>query len=506
MRILVQKYGGTSVKGLERMRTVLGRVQKAQAEGYKVVVALSAMSGITNKLLAKARDFSCDPDPAELDVLVTTGEQASVALFSMLAKDAGLKARSLLGFQIPIRTDSRFTQARIQDIDAAAIKTMFNDYDVLVVAGFQGVDCNGRLTTLGRGGSDTTGVALAAALGADLCEIYTDVNGVYTTDPNLCSTARKMERISYDEMLELSSQGAKVLQIRSVEFAKKYNVPVRVRCTFTDDPGTLVTQEDTEMEDVLVSGIAYDKDQCRITVRNVLDRPGMAASLFAPIAEAGITVDMGLLRVFLATMIVVLHTAPEYVQGFPFPLIFVLSGFYMGLVLTEKYTGPGRFRLFFTNRLLRLMPPYWIFLSFSLIVAVFYLTVMGSSLMLGPWITSWPHLSLSAIVTLITANITIYGQDLLFFCYLNPATNALTFAADALHQTTPAWFFLLIPQAWFMPTFCQYLSVASRPDSLPRDAVCAHAATILADTNLWLELTSAASSSASRRAGTNSGT
>jgi aspartate kinase len=292
MRILVQKYGGTSVKGLERMRLVLKRVQDGHAAGYKMVVALSAMSGVTNRLLAQAKEFSACPDPAEMDVLVTTGEQASVALFTMLAKDAGLRARSLLGFQIPITTNSHFNRARIMDIDAARVKAMLEDYDVLVVAGFQGVDCDGRLTTLGRGGSDTTGVALAAALQADLCEIYTDVNGVYTTDPNLCSTARKMERISYDEMLEFSSQGAKVLQIRSVEFAKKYNVPVRVRSTFTDDPGTLVTQEDRDMEDVLVSGIAYDKDQCRLTVRNVIDRPGVAAAIFTPIAEAGIPVDM----------------------------------------------------------------------------------------------------------------------------------------------------------------------------------------------------------------------
>ena len=292
MRIIVQKYGGTSVKGLERMRMVLDRVKKTQAAGYKLVVALSAMSGETNRLLAQAKEFSPNPDPAELDVLVTTGEQASVALFTMLAKDAGLRARSLLGFQIPITTNSNFTRARIMEIDTAHLKNLLEDYDVLVVAGFQGVDCHGRLTTLGRGGSDTTGVALAAALEAELCEIYTDVNGVYTTDPNLCSTARKMNRISYDEMLELSSQGAKVLQIRSVEFAKKYNVPVRVRSTFTDDPGTLVTVEDTDMEDVLVSGIAYDKDQCRITVRNVMDQPGVAAAIFGPIAEAGILVDM----------------------------------------------------------------------------------------------------------------------------------------------------------------------------------------------------------------------
>jgi len=292
MRIIVQKYGGTSVKGLERMRLVLARIQKAHALGYKLVVALSAMSGETNKLLAQAREFSADPDPAELDVLVTTGEQASVALFTMLAKDAGLRVRSLLGHQIPITTNSNFTRARIMEIDAAHLRSLLEDYDVLVVAGFQGVDCHGRVTTLGRGGSDTTGVALAAALEADVCEIYTDVNGVFTTDPNLCSAARKLERISYDEMLEFSSQGAKVLQIRSVELAKKFNVPVRVRSTFTDDPGTLVTSEDTEMEDVLVSGIAYDKDQCRITVRNVKDTPGVAAAIFAPIAEAGILVDM----------------------------------------------------------------------------------------------------------------------------------------------------------------------------------------------------------------------
>jgi len=292
MRILVQKYGGTSVKGLERMRMVLERVQKAHAAGYKLVVALSAMSGETNRLLGLAREFSSCPDPAELDALVTTGEQTSVALFTMLAKDAGLRARSLLGFQIPITTNSNFCRARIMEIDTQHLQSLLEDYDVLVVAGFQGVDCHGRLTTLGRGGSDTTGVALAAALNAEVCEIYTDVNGVYTTDPNLCSNARKMKRISYDEMLEFSSMGAKVLQIRSVELAKKYNVPVRVRSTFTDDPGTLVTSEDTEMEDVLVSGIAYDKDQCRITVRNVIDKPGVAASIFAPIAEAGVLVDM----------------------------------------------------------------------------------------------------------------------------------------------------------------------------------------------------------------------
>ncbi len=292
MRILVQKYGGTSVANLECMKQVLAKVKQSLAEGYKMVVALSAMSGETNRLLKLAATWSQNPDPAECDCLVATGEQTSVALFAMMLKDEGIRARSLLGFQIPIITNCNYSRARIMDIDAEKMKALLEDHDVLVVAGFQGVDETGRITTLGRGGSDTTGVALAAALGAEVCEIYTDVSGVYTTDPNMCSAARKMNRITYDEMLEFSSMGAKVLQIRSVEFAKKYNVPVRVRSTFSDDPGTLVTQEDEKMEDVLVSGIAYDRDQCRITVWNVNDRPGVAASIFSPIAEAGILVDM----------------------------------------------------------------------------------------------------------------------------------------------------------------------------------------------------------------------
>jgi aspartate kinase len=292
MRIIVQKYGGTSVAGLDRMKQVKARVEKSLADGFKVVVVLSAMSGETNRLLGLAREFSADPDPSECDSLVTTGEQVSVALFAMLLKDAGIKCRSVLGFQIPILTNNNYGRARILEIDKARLMDLLEEFDVLVGAGFQGISCHGRLTTLGRGGSDTTGVALAAALSAEECEIYTDVKGVYTTDPNICSSARKMDRISYDEMLEYSSMGAKVLQIRSVEFAKKYNVPVRVRSTFCEDPGTLVTQEDAQMEDVLVSGIAYDKDQCRITVVNVMDRPGVAASIFSPIADAGILADM----------------------------------------------------------------------------------------------------------------------------------------------------------------------------------------------------------------------
>jgi aspartate kinase len=292
MNIVVQKFGGTSVAGLERMQQVMKKVLAARAQGNKLVVVLSAMSGETNKLIALANQFSEDPDPAEMDVLVTTGEQVSVALFAMLLKDAGVKARSLLGYQVPIETDSDFCRARIVNIDTDRIRAMLEEYDVLVMAGFQGCDCHGRITTLGRGGSDTSGVAIAAALKADTCEIYTDVDGVYTTDPNICSQARKLSRITYDEMLEMASMGAKVLQIRSVEFAKKYNVPVHVRSTFSDEPGTMVTQEDKSMEAVLVSGIAYDKDQARVTVYDVIDQPGVAAAIFGPLAEDGILVDM----------------------------------------------------------------------------------------------------------------------------------------------------------------------------------------------------------------------
>ncbi|WP_027183355.1 aspartate kinase [Desulfovibrio inopinatus] len=292
MRILVQKFGGTSVADLECMKKVLVRVKRGLDEGYKMIVVLSAMSGETNRLLGLAKTWSNHPDPAELDLIVSTGEQVSVGLFTMLLKDAGISARSLLGIQIPVTTNSIFTKARIDHIDDEKIKSLLERYDVLVMAGFQGVTCDGRITTLGRGGSDTSGVALAAAVNAELCEIYTDVEGVFTTDPNMCSTARKLDKITYDEMLEFASMGAKVLQIRSVEFAKKYNVPVLVRSTFSDAPGTLVIQEDQQMEDVLVSGIAYDKDQCRITIWGVTDKPGIAASIFSPIAEKRILVDM----------------------------------------------------------------------------------------------------------------------------------------------------------------------------------------------------------------------
>lgn len=292
MRILVQKFGGTSVRDLACMKEVLQKVQKGLEQGYKVVVVLSARAGHTNRLLALADEWSKTPDPAECDTLVATGEQVSVALFSMLLKDNGINARSLLSFQIPITTNEQYGKARILSIDKIKIQEMLLEHDVLVMAGFQGITQGGRITTLGRGGSDTSAVAIAAALNANLCEIFTDVDGVYTTDPNLCSTARKLDRVSYEEMLEMASMGTKVLEIRSVEFAKKYKVPVHVRSTFTDNPGTMLIQEDEKMEHVLVSGIAYDKDQARITLRSCPDKPGVSASIFGPLAQANVTVDM----------------------------------------------------------------------------------------------------------------------------------------------------------------------------------------------------------------------
>ncbi len=292
MRVIVQKYGGTSVADVECMLKVRERVLQALDKGYKVVVVLSAMSGETDRLINLARAWSKRPDPSEMDVILSTGEQVSVALFSMLLKDCGVKARSFLGFQIPIQTDRSFGKARILDVEDEYICDILKDYDVLAVAGFQGCDCEKRITTLGRGGSDTSAVALAAALDAEVCEIYTDVDGVYTTDPNICSQARKIKKIAYDEMLEMASMGAKVLQIRSVEFAKKYNVPVHVRSTFTHNPGTLVVQEDKSMEAAMVSGVAYDKDQARITLVDVVDAPGSAAAIFEPISRANIVVDM----------------------------------------------------------------------------------------------------------------------------------------------------------------------------------------------------------------------
>jgi len=292
MNIVVQKFGGTSVRNLECQRQVMQKVLRPYREGNKVIVVLSAMSGETNRLLSLACEWAECPDPAEADSMVSTGEQISCALFAMLLKQQGVKCRSVLGFQAPVRTNDAFGKARITAIDSENLMNMLQEYDILVVAGFQGVTDDNRITTLGRGGSDTSAVAMAAALKADVCEIYTDVPGVFTTDPNMCDDARKIDRIAYDEMLEMASMGAKVLQIRSVEFAKKYNVTVHVRSTFSDEQGTIVTQEDETMESVLVSGIAYDKDQAQITLVHVMDKPGVSAQIFSPLAEKKILVDM----------------------------------------------------------------------------------------------------------------------------------------------------------------------------------------------------------------------
>lgn len=292
MGIIVQKYGGTSVGSLEKIKFVAGKVAKRYREGNDIAVVLSAMSGETDKLIRLAKEISTSPDPREMDVIVSTGEQVTIGLLAMALKDMGIPARSLLGFQIGIKTDDEFMKARILDIDKEALQKVFAAKEVAVVAGFQGITATRDITTLGRGGSDTSAVALAAVLGAELCEIYTDVDGVYTCDPNICEKARRLDRISYDEMLEMASLGAKVLQTRSVEFAKKHNVPILVKSTFSDEGGTLTTQEDTDMEKEVVSGITYDRNEAKITILGVQDKPGVAAKIFSPLAEKNINVDM----------------------------------------------------------------------------------------------------------------------------------------------------------------------------------------------------------------------
>ncbi|MBI3076754.1 MAG: aspartate kinase [Deltaproteobacteria bacterium] len=292
MALIVQKYGGTSVASLDRIRQVARRVIETKAQGHQLIVVASAMAGETDNLLSLARRIAERPDEREMDVLLSTGEQVSVALLALAIKALGDRARSFLGHQVRIFTDSAFGRARILSVDSERLHEALKDDSVVVVAGFQGADRAGNITTLGRGGSDTTAVAIAAAVRADSCEIYTDVEGVYTADPNLCPDARKLERISYDEMLEMASAGAKVLQTRSVEFAKKYGVPLHVRSSFSRAEGTLVTEEEPSMEDVVVSGVTCDRDEAKITVTRVADRPGLAARLFGPIAEAGIVVDM----------------------------------------------------------------------------------------------------------------------------------------------------------------------------------------------------------------------
>jgi aspartate kinase len=290
--LIVQKYGGTSVGTIERIRAVARRCLETQRKGHKVVVIVSAMSGETNRLLGLARQISDIPDERELDVIASTGEQVSVGLVALAIHAEGGKAVSLLGHQVRILTDSAFARARIQDIDARVIGAALDEGKIAVIAGFQGVDKDGNITTLGRGGSDTSGVAVAAALKADVCEIYTDVDGVYTADPNVVANARKVERISYEEMLELASLGAKVLQIRSVEFGMKYGVPIHVRSSFNDNEGTWVVPEDKAMEAVLVAGVTATKDEAKITLHAIPDESGVQAKVFRPLAAAGIVVDV----------------------------------------------------------------------------------------------------------------------------------------------------------------------------------------------------------------------
>ncbi len=292
MPIVVQKFGGTSVGDLKRVENVARKAISEYEKGNKVVVVVSAMAGETNRLIALAHQITDLPDEREMDVLISTGEQVSIALLAITLKKLGYKAKSYLGNQVKILTDSAFTKARIIKVEHNNILKDLNEGYIVVVAGFQGVDEYGNITTLGRGGSDTTGVAIAAALKADVCDIYTDVEGVYTTDPKICNKARKLKKISYDEMLELASLGSKVLQIRSVELAKKFKVPVHVRSSFSDEPGTLVCEEDKTMENVIVSGISYNKDEARITLVNVPDKPGVAAKLFGEISKGNIVVDM----------------------------------------------------------------------------------------------------------------------------------------------------------------------------------------------------------------------
>jgi len=291
--LIVQKYGGTSVGNPERIKNVARRVCRTKEEGHDVVVVLSAMSGETDKLINLAAQVSDNPDPREMDMLISTGERVTIALLAMAIQSLGHTAQSFTGRQAGIISDCVHTKARIEKITGERLKQALKEGKIAVVAGFQGItEGSDDVTTLGRGGSDLSAVAVAAALKADVCDIYTDVDGVYTTDPNMVPQARKLDKISYDEMLELASLGAKVLQTRSVEFAKKYNVPVRVLSSFNDNPGTLVTKEDADMEKVVVSGVAYDKNQVKVTIQGVPDKPGVAAKIFNTISDNSVVVDM----------------------------------------------------------------------------------------------------------------------------------------------------------------------------------------------------------------------
>ena len=294
MALIVQKYGGTSVANPDRIRNVARRVARYKAMGHQVVVVVSAMSGETNKLISLAKELMAEPDPRELDMIVSTGEQVTVGMTALALIELGIKAKSYTGAQVKILTDDAYTKARILNIDQVNLKADLDAGYVCVVAGFQGVDAQGNITTLGRGGSDTTGVALAAALGADECQIYTDVDGVYTTDPRVVPEARRLNSITFEEMLELASQGSKVLQIRSVEFAGKYKVKLRVLSSFEEEgDGTLITfEEEDNMEQPIISGIAFNRDEAKITVLGVPDKPGIAYQILGPIADANIDVDM----------------------------------------------------------------------------------------------------------------------------------------------------------------------------------------------------------------------
>lgn len=293
MALLVQKFGGTSVGTVERIEAVADKVKAFREAGHDLVIVVSAMSGETNRLIGLAKDIMEEPSPREFDVLLSTGEQVTIALLCMALIKRGLEARSYTGGQVRIVTDSAFNKARIKSIDEQNMRTDLDAGRVVVVAGFQGVDEQGNITTLGRGGSDTTAVALAAALKADECQIYTDVDGVYTTDPRVVDSARRLDKITFEEMIEMASLGSKVLQIRSVEFAGKYNVPLRVLSSFQDGPGTLITLEDENvMEQPVVSGIAFNRDEAKLTIAGVPDTPGVALRILQPISEANIEVDM----------------------------------------------------------------------------------------------------------------------------------------------------------------------------------------------------------------------
>lgn len=292
MSLIVQKYGGTSVGSIERIRAVAERVKRGRDQGHQMVVVVSAMSGETDRLIGLARDIQERPVPRELDVLLSTGEQVTIALLSMALDAIACPARSYTGGQVHILTDSAHNKARIRDIDAARVRADLDAGRVVVVAGFQGIDEHGSITTLGRGGSDTSAVAIAAALKADECQIYTDVDGVYTTDPRVEPKARRLSRITFEEMLEMASLGSKVLQIRSVEFAGKYKVPLRVLSSFGDGEGTLITFEEEVVEDAQISGIAFSRDEAKLTVLGVPDQPGVAHRILGPISDANIEVDM----------------------------------------------------------------------------------------------------------------------------------------------------------------------------------------------------------------------